>query len=689
MSSGPLRAALLAALTLGPACREPDPAPAKERKEPAHAREKRALRSVEQALFAATDFSRLPPSPRATGANPYALLALAEGSPAAFASVLQGDDALVLHDEDGAPRARVPTPPEPSALTSSGKHVFVAGRIEPRVARYRLDAEGAHEAGSVELPGAHSLRAVLAFDGSLYAADFARDRLYSLELAELGEDVAGAPRVRELPTCGGPFRLLGTSRFLGVLCLFEHALALYQKTPDGGLREVSRLRHDGPIWSAAMLELDAALVIALGGVEDHPLVREHKVFGHVDSFVEVWRFDGTASPERLENVNTAELTVVTPKALDLAAVGSELELGVLGYASERRLVGRFDPARPGSLRFHHEPSLPGCAAVATRKGRRLCANPLFDAWVVLDDAAPRVIPARAERAVEPSALERLGEALFYTTLMAPDASSTGALSRFTCETCHFEGGTDGRVHHSGRGGISVSTRPLYGLFNNGPHFSRAKDPDLTSVSFNEFVVANAGNPVDPFFALDVERFAFVERFGVARDSLAPAGLREALLRYLARATHPVNPRAVSRPQPRRFTAEERRGAELFRSHCAECHASRLVARDPATALPFERWESAVLSPEAPVVWARADYEKVGVLPYVDAKGTRIPSLRRLFLKRPYFTNGSAATLADVLALSRRGPSGAPFVHVATPGDATLVGLSPSERAALQSFLELL
>jgi hypothetical protein len=207
------------------------------------------------------------------------------------------------------------------------------------------------------------------------------------------------------------------------------------------------------------------------------------------------------------------------------------------------------------------------------------------------------------------------------------------------------------------------------------------------VSFNEFVVANAGNSVDPFFALELAKVPFLEHLSVPASALSPAGLREALLRYLARATYPSNPLAVSRPAPK-FTREEREGAELFRSLCAGCHAARVVARDPASELPFERWESAVLSDASPIVWARADYEKVGVLPYVDAKGTRIPSLRRLFLKRPYFTNGAAATLSEVLSLARRDRSGAAFVHVA-PADDALFALPETERDALERFLALL
>ena len=37
-----------------------------------------------------------------------------------------------------------------------------------------------------------------------------------------------------------------------------------------------------------------------------------------------------------------------------------------------------------------------------------------------------------------------GVALFFTDLIAPENVSSGTHSRFTCETCHFEGGVDGQ-----------------------------------------------------------------------------------------------------------------------------------------------------------------------------------------------------------------------------------------------------
>jgi cytochrome c peroxidase len=334
--------------------------------------------------------------------------------------------------------------------------------------------------------------------------------------------------------------------------------------------------------------------------------------------------------------------------------------------------------------------MPGCSDIVVAGARRLCASPLFDAWVELGEgleAKPAVHPARAPQAGDPEPLERLGEALFFTTLMAPDATSEGRSSRFTCETCHFEGATDGRVHNSGRNEIRVSTRSLLGLFNDAPYFSRARDPDLTSVSHHEFAVANRGNPVDPWFSLDTVRFPWLSSLGLERRELSPLELRGALLRFLARFSPEENPFVAQRSAAARFSAEERRGAELFREHCAGCHAARLVANAPATLVPFERWEALIFSPATPIVWARGEYEQTGVLPYVDPEGTRVPSLRRLYAKRPYFTNGTARTLGDVLERAR---SGRRFFHaepVSPPEDAR--ALTAEERGGLIAFLRLL
>ncbi|HEX6275644.1 MAG TPA: hypothetical protein VFZ53_21530 [Polyangiaceae bacterium] len=652
-----------------------------------------ALRAEESALRARTDFARLPPSSRALGANPYALVALPQteqgnigSGKAAFAGVLRGDSAVVLLDGDAKELARRAAPLSPNALgvVPDGR-LFVVGDVEERVARYRRVGTRLFSDGELTIPGARSLRAIAADPRALVVADFWGDRLYAQRLSDTPRDAGWAA----LPTCGGPVRLSATERYLGVVCLFDHSVALYERTSDGLVaREIKRIVHDGPIYAASLLEQRGSLYVAAGGVEDHPLDRRDKAFGYVDSFVYLYRLDGDRRLERLAALNTSELGVVTPKRTELVASDTGVRIEVLGYASERALELEWNELSPGALGVRSErPVLPGCAGVASASGRALCANPLFDGWVSFDGAGARLVRVPALATTEPSASERLGEALFFTTLMAPDVTSAGRRSRFTCETCHFEGGTDGRVHHSGRGDVRVSTRPLLGLFNGAPHFSRAHDADLTSVSDNEFRVANRGNPVDPWFALSAARFPWLAELGLESGALEPLELRRALLVFLARFSHAENPLAVRRPAPRRFDDTERLGAEIFRERCVGCHAARLVARDAGTEVPFERWETLVLSREGPIVWSNGEYAKTGVVPYVDPMGTRAPSLRRLYLKRPYLTNGSARSLAELLRAVRFDAEG--LVHGSSEAAANRGLLDAEQREALIAFLELL
>jgi hypothetical protein len=649
------------------------------------------LRAEETALRARTDFAHLAPSSRSLGANPYALVPLPptdRGSRAhrpAFAGVLRGDSALVLLDESGTELSRARAPLSASSLASlPDGRLFVSGDVEPRVARYRVAGSRLVEDGDVPVADALSLRAVAADPRVLFAADFWGDRLYSEPLAGSGSD-----RVRSQPACAGPIRLALSERFLGVVCLFDHAIALFERGPDGlAVDEIKRIVHDGPIFALSIVEIDGAVFVAAGGVEDHPLDRRDKAFGHVDSFVYLYRIDRERRLERLAALNTSELGVVSPKVTTLLAHDGGLRMRVFGYASDRSLTLDWDERSPAALRVTStDPALPGCSDVAPVAERLICANPLFDGWVTLDGAGPRLEPVRAVTASEPSSAERLGEALFFTTLMAPDATAAGRRSRFTCETCHFEGATDGRIHNSGRGDVRVTTRPLFGLFNGAPHFSRAHDPDLTSVSNNEFGVANRGNPVDPWFTLSKSRFPWLSELGVTSDAVDPLELRRDLLVFLARFSHTENPLAVRRPPPRHFTDDERRGAEIFRRRCAGCHAARLVAQDETKAVAYERWEELVLSPEGPIVWSNGEYAKTGVVPYVDPKGTRTPSLRRLYLKRPYLTNGSASTLDALLRAARY--SDEAFLH-ATPGEsAAYASFTSDERRSLVALLELL
>jgi hypothetical protein len=103
-------------------------------------------------------------------------------------------------------------------------------------------------------------------------------------------------------------------------------------------------------------------------------------------------------------------------------------------------------------------------------------------------------------------------------------------------------------------------------------------------------------------------------------------------------------------------------------------------------VPAAGWEALVLSEAGPIVWARDGYEKTGVEPYVHAEGARPTSLRRAVAKRPYFTNGSARSLEEVVRGVRFGSDGAFFHDGAAPGAAAL---SDEDATDLLAFLRLL
>lgn len=628
-----------------------------------------SLRAVESYERARADFSRLPTADEVMGADPYRVAALGDG----FVGILRGVDALVWLDRRGEEQMRLATPRGPTGLAVAGDAVVVSGEYGGEIARYRLAAGGLVAEGRQRIAGAAALRDVaLGDDGTVYAVDEMHDALYALPASGLMQQHA---------TCASPVRLVKSGAWLALSCIVDH---LVQAWPldDAGMPYAPRrfaIEHDGPAWGLALFERGAGARVAIGAVEDAQLDRSGGFFGHVDSFLFVYDVDREQRAERLLAFNLSEQQLITPKALAFDAAGKRLL--VAGYGGAR--MARFDVGErhvslaetqalpPGSndMAFGRDGSVDGV----------LVANPLMDAWVRLDGGMLEVAGPRPD--AHRQAI-RLGEALFFTTLMAPFNDSAGKLSRFSCETCHFEGYVDGRTHHTGRGEVHATTKPLLSLFSNKPHFTRALDPDLTQVSHAEFRVAGAGNDVDPWFALSLAEHPWLERMVGARDAIGPLELRTALMRFLMAFNHRPNPLSLDMA---RWGDDERQGAERFEALCARCHAPRLSADDPASEVPFAGWEALVLDRRGPITWASSGYHKTGVEPYVHPDGARTTSLRRLYKKRPYFSNGSARTLTDVLervlvrgdALAHDGP---------LPGGAPL---SPAARRELLAFLRLL
>jgi len=636
------------------------------------------LVAFEEAARARTDWSSPRPWTKALGPDPFALVQVAEAPPR-WIGTLRGANAVVLLDANGREldRAAAPASTTGLAVLPDGEIASV-GEASSEIALHRLRDDELALARSIRLDGVLGLRDVAASQSGkrLFVLDAVAGRVLAIEPDR------EPPSARPVAPCAGPVEILAVGPWVIASCLLDHAILVL----DESGAEHARIVHDGPIWSIdALEERDGDLLVAAGGVEDRPLDRRDGSFGYIDSFAWIYRVgrdDGIGrEAKRIGELNLSALGVVTPKWIRIGRDSAgALSLATGGYGSAGLVYSTWasgDPSAPPTVRRAVLP--PGTTAHAGS----LAADPLLDAWIVLGEDRWRAVPAAhigdlsAERSVE----SRLGEALFFTTLMAPWNESEGRESRFTCETCHFEGYVDGRTHFSGRDDVFATTKPLVGLHGNRPYFSRALDPTMGRMVQNEFRVANRGSGHDPWFAVEAAEHPWLRAVEGAPTTLAPAYLRRSLMTFLVDLNHTQNPATRGR---RHYSALERRGAEVFRDRCEGCHAARLVSDDASSRVPFEEWESGLFASE-PIVWGREGYEKTGVLPYVHADGARVPSLRRLYKKRPYFTNGSARSLDDVLVRARFGDGS--FVH-----DGELPSGEPleaSDREALRAFLGLL
>jgi len=653
------------------------------------------LRALDAEQRLRADFAHLATWDQLSGPDPYVVARVPRSS--RLVGILRGSDALVVLDENVHELQRVPAPAAPVALAvADDGTIFVAGELSTTLARFTWKDDRVEPSGSWQLDDIRAIRAVAGgVSNWVYVAEEREGRLLAVRLehrSPAGDHVAER---REMGICRGPIRASHVANRLIVDCLLDHALVIHRLEASGapsGEPPVT-IRHDGPIWGFDAVAIEDALIIAAGGVEDHPLDRTIGAFGYIDSFLFLYRLgDGAKNAVRETAVNLSELGVVTPKAIALRE--DPLAVTVTGYGSDKLL----ELSWPGERRLppvvRAEDFVPGSSAVAALDdGRFIFANPLYDAWVTSSRAkAPSIMRIDASSDVaSPDPEMRLGEALFFTTLMAPFNRSEGALSRFTCETCHFEGYVDGRTHHTGRDDVHAVTKPLLGLFNNRPHFSRALDPDLTAVVFNEFRVAGAKSDHDPWFWLSSGDVPWTRLLGSTDLVLTPETLRMALMRFLIAFQHRPNPAVLGRST---FSELERRGAAVFRDRCEGCHEARLVSDQPPTRVPFEKWEGLVMAREGAIVWGNYVYAQTGVLPYVHEKGARVPSLRRLYKKHPYFTNGSASSLEDVLVRARFLPSGfqhdRPSEEASTEdGQGAETLLDAPDRDALRAFLGLL
>jgi mono/diheme cytochrome c family protein len=622
------------------------------------------------------DFGALPPWSARAGADPWALL---QDGGRTLGLTRRG--AVVVLDEDARVLRRVPTVVGASAIVRVGGELVIASETTGELDV--LDGETLASRRRIELPGVASIRAIAwgAAEGRIYVADPHRHRVLATPWpVAVGETPEAAP----VGACNGALGLARVGEWLVVDCLLDHRVTARRVTADGSLGPAAIIEHDGPIWSFdAVVRDDGTLALVLGGVEDRPLDRTDGAFGWIDSFVFVYEVQSTGAqtaPIAHERhvLNVSEHGVITPKRVRWSNPAATQAM-ITSYGSDVALEVAWPSDGAASPRVEAQRVAPGITDFTGTLEQGIFASPLLDAWIVTRPGeAPRVV-AVPDPTDDRTPSERLGEALAFTGLMAPRAISEGRRSRFTCETCHFEGTTDGRIHWTGREDVHATTKTLRGLFNNRPHFSRALDRTTAGMVHAEFRVANRGTEQDPWFSIDRADVEWLDALGAPAGPLDPVTLRRALVDFLAAFTPESNP-AVRGLQA--FTPEQGEGARLFARHCESCHRARLVADDPGSVVPFERWPELVLHGSGGIVWGSEARHRTGVMPYVHAEGARVPSLRRLHVKRPLLTNGSATTPDAVLDAVRLA---VPEVH----GGGSGVPLEAAEKQALAAFLELL
>jgi hypothetical protein len=161
-----------------------------------------------------------------------------------------------------------------------------------------------------------------------------------------------------------------------------------------------------------------------------------------------------------------------------------------------------------------------------------------------------------------------------------------------------------------------------------------------------------------------------------------SGLRIALAAYLADI--PAEPSPFVAPGRTALTPAERRGLHTFRAAgCPACH--RLVH---STAARAEIGTESVLERDllrGQVALTAAGQFDVGT-PVLGAGGNNPPSLRGVWAAAPYFSDGSAQSLAEVL--SRTDPRAA-LVHAPANARATPPAFTALEQADLVAFLRAL
>lgn len=626
-------------------------------------------------------------------------------------------DRMAIVDVTGAKPRRlddVPICAFPDALAALPKGgVVVSCRFDPalRVVTVQADAAGRaprFQIRAVEAGPEHGDRAV-AVDAEgrfAYVGTAARGGVKVVDLADHPGPLRFVPTgmfpevIRFVPA-GGAGPGAGTRPLLVVANLTSHTVGIHPVADDGGVGPAMQtIQTAAPVSGVAIVDRPGAAAgrapvlsgLLLATYEDRTLSRERLAVEGLDSVILRVPFSGAGAPApfadpgpgKRESVNLSERPSDPVVALDALAVDAASgRIAITGGGSDNLIVGS-----PDARSLVDDPTIavganPSAVAFLSR-GRVVTADRLSD---TLSFVTPPGVPGAAAtvetltvgRPERPTPAER-GEALFYSRALVPNNVATGPLSIYTCAACHAEGHVDGRRHPSKRNRFYSMTKTCRGLAGTEPFLS-VGEPDTFAAFADNIVATHAQGALDAPDSYDQYpvRLRLRQGTGWSTATLSPKEVRVALAAYMARI--PVEPSPFAPPSRRAFSAPERRGLETFRADCAGCHQllPSTSAKHGVAAADLER---SLLAGQLVLTSARR-YD-VGT-PVLREGGNNPPSLRGVWAAAPYFSDGSAASLEDVLR--RTDPTG-PHVH-APQNVERPPALTREQRADLAAFLRAL
>jgi mono/diheme cytochrome c family protein len=607
-----------------------------------------------------------------------------------YVALSTSDEIAVVDPAASPPRvlARKKACGFPDAIAAMpGGGAIVACRFDPGLRRVRPAGRGdwrvtALAAGSVG--GARGL--VVAPDGAVaYVASPGVGGLQVVSLAGRGGVVQTlatgvSPRALRIVPAGTLPRqdvpLLLVSNFI------DHTVTVHAVGADGRLGDARQtIRTEAPVLDIVVGGVPAALLLFTH--EDRPIDRAHLSVEGLDSGVIVLRastgtpgrglFDDPG-PGKRAFINLGERAA---PAIELASAASAdaSTIAVVGAGTDNLLIATGGDLKAApAVEVGANPS----AVAALPGGRFVTADRLSDS---LSFVAGGKVTATVDVGVpERTTLADRGELLFYSRALVPNNVADGALSLYTCAACHDDGHVDGRRHPAKRNRFASMTKTCRGLGTTAPYLSLGEPATIEGFADN-IVTTHAQGAERGAEGFDKYPVTLRVRAGRGRESvtLSPEELRAALVAYMVRI--PPEPSPYGAPGRRALDREERAGLALFRDRCAGCH--QLVG-DSARGdrVPARDLERRLLAGEIALTDARL--HAVGT-PILGDGGNNPPSLRGVWEAAPYFSDGSARTLEDVV---RRTDPDAPAVHAAANAGRP-PAFTSSQAAALLAFLRAL